>query len=370
VAAEVRRIREADLPEPLRRDWSEATPIGASGLGLDSLEQLGAIGALSETFDLDDGVLGAEPLQTVGDWIDWIMAVHGLGVGRIAVRTSGSTGVPRLCFHSVTDLLDETAFWSEHCRDRRRVVALVPASHLYGMIWTALLPGLLDVPLHVAFIGLPLGLAAGDLVVAVPEQWEVLLRLKRRFPEGIIGVSSAGSLDAGLAGELLDAGLKSLIDVYGSSETGAIGMRTLPSDPYELLPRWSMTASGESDWKLVDGGGTIVALPDHIERTGERSLRPVGRRDGAVQVAGHNVWPDRIAKLLRETEGVAEAVVRLSSTGRLKAFIVPREGHDPATLAINLELVAARLAGHERPKSFRFGNKLPRNNMGKLSDWI
>ncbi|MET0990744.1 MAG: hypothetical protein ABWX66_00005, partial [Lacisediminihabitans sp.] len=59
--------------------------------------------------------------------------------------------------------------------------------------------------------------------------------------------------------------------------------------------------------------------PDHVERTGERSLRPIGRRDGAVQVAGYNVWPERVAQVLRETEGVAEAAVRLGAGGLVLA---------------------------------------------------
>ncbi|MEG3163400.1 class I adenylate-forming enzyme family protein [Sphingomonas sp. PB2P19] len=369
VAAEVRRIRETELPEALRYDWPDAVPIGATGLGLDSLEQLGAVGALAETFDLDDGMLGAERAQTVGDWVDWVMKAHRSRAGRICVRTSGSTGAPRLCAHSVADILDEAALWAERCADRRRVVALVPASHLYGMIWTAVLPSLLGVPVRRATVGLSMGLAAGDLVVAVPEQWEALLRLMRRFPEGVVGVSSAGPLDDRLARNLIAAGLTQLIDVYGSSETAAIGTRIVPSSDYDLLPRWTMTARGEGDWQLVDRTGTTADFPDYIERTGERSLRPVGRRDGAVQVAGHNVWPERIAQLLRDSDGVAEATVRLGATGRLKAFIVPLAGQDPTTLAIDLERAVAHLAGHERPKSFRFGSRLPRNGMGKLCDW-
>ncbi|RZM28104.1 MAG: hypothetical protein EOP67_39960, partial [Sphingomonas sp.] len=52
-----------------RADWPETTPIGEDGLGLDSIEQLGALGALAEAFDLDDSLLGREPPQVVGEWI-------------------------------------------------------------------------------------------------------------------------------------------------------------------------------------------------------------------------------------------------------------------------------------------------------------
>lgn len=370
VAAEARRIREADLPRAAQGDWPEATAIGGDGLALDSLEQLGALGALAETFDLDDRLLDERPPRTVADWVDWIMLGQASTGGRITVRTSGSTGSPRPCVHAVADLLDEAAFLAERFGDRRRVLALVPAHHLYGIVWTALLPAALGVPVTVGTLGAPLGLRAGDLVVAIPEQWQAILRLNRRLPDDVVGVSSAGSLDERVATDLLAAGLTRMVDVYGSSETGAIAMREVPATAYELLPRWRLAARGDHDWQLIDGGGRIVELPDHVERTSERGLRPIGRRDGAVQVAGHNVWPERVAALLREADGVAEAAVRLHANGRLKAFVVPCEGSDPIALLAMLErFVAVRLPDPERPKSFRFGTALPRNMMGKLDDW-
>ena len=375
VASEVRRLRKGDTVWTGPNDWSEATPIGEDeagiGLGLDSLEQLGALGALAETFDLDDSLLGREPPCTVGGWIDWIMAGHAGNDGRITVRTSGSTGHPLPCIHVVADLLDEAAYLAAQLGARRRVVALVPAHHLYGMIWTALLPDALDVPVVVRMVGTPLDLLPGDLVVAVPNQWQGLQRLTRRFPEDVIGVSSAGPLEADTADALLAAGLARLVDVYGSSETGAIGLRDLPARDYVLLPRWTLAGDVDGDdWYLVDPTGTRINLPDHIERTGERALRPIGRRDGAVQVGGHNVWPDRVARLLQQADGVADAAVRLHTNGRLKAFIVPVDGHDRDSLSTHLDhVVATRLTSHERPRMFRFGASLPRNTMGKLEDW-
>lgn len=365
VAAEVERQRDARFGTTT---WTEEMPIGDDGVGLDSLERLGALGALAETFDLDDGVLSKDPPRTVGGWIDWVMRGQA-SRGRITVRTSGSTGTPRSCSHATADLLDEATFLAARFAGRRRVVALVPAHHLYGMIWTALLPSVLDVPVVVRSIGSALGLVAGDLVVAVPDQWQAMLRLTHEFPADIIGVSSAGSLPETLGTHLLAAGLDRLVDVYGASETSAIAMRDVPAAQYDLLPRWRLTADGD-DWRLVDRNGTIADLPDHVERTGERSLRPIGRRDGAVQVAGHNVWPAHVERTLGAVDGVAEVAVRLGANGRLKAFVVPRTGHDADALRAVLDrFVAARLTEQERPKTFRFGAALPRNAMGKMEDW-
>jgi len=368
-ASELRRQRGTDHPGA-KYEWPASTPIGNNGLGLDSMEQLGALGALAEAFDLDDSLLSDDPPQTVGAWVDWVMHAHVEGSGRMTVATSGSTGIPRPCEHDIADLMDEAAFLATQFSGRRRVVALVPAHHLYGIIWTALLPDALGVPVVVRAIGAPLGLAAGDLVIAVPEQWQALVRIARRFPMDVIGVSSAGFLNDRVAAGLLAAGLTRLVDVYGSSETGGIAMRDVPANGYDLLPRWRLSEHGDEDWRLVDRHGRFCDLPDYVERIGESALRPVGRRDGAVQVGGRNVWPERVANTLRTVDGVADVAVRLHAQGRLKAFVVPDPDRDPAQLLALIEQVmVARLADHERPKSFRFGPALPRNSMGKLEDW-
>lgn len=370
VAAEVHRIRDADLVVSDKGDWPEATLIGDGGLGLDSLERLGALGALAETFGLDDSLLDDSPPRTIGDWVDWIMLGHDAGAGHILVRTSGSTGNPQMCRHAIADLLDEAAFLAAKFPDRQRVIALVPAHHLYGMIWTALLPAALGLSVVVRRLGAPLGLRAGDLVVAVPDQWRAILRLARALPADVVGVSSAGPLDPATADDLLAAGLARLVDVYGSSETSAIGLRELPAADYDLVPRWRLGADGADDWQLIDRDGRAVAIPDHVQPTGERSLLRLGRRDGAVQIGGCNVWPERVAQVLREVKGVAAATVRLGANGRLKAFVVPHAASDPAGLPGLIDrAVAARLTEPERPKNIQLGSDLPRNTMGKLTDW-
>jgi 4-coumarate--CoA ligase len=369
VASELRRWRTTGAAPTDRDTWPEALPIGEDGLGLDSIEQLMALGALAETFGLEDSDLGREPPARVGDWIDWILRGHTAADGRMTVRTSGSTGRPKPCDHAIADLLDEAAFLATQIPGRRRVVALVPAHHLYGIIWTALLPAALGVEVVVRTIGTPFDLAPGDLVVAVPDQWRALLRLTRGFPADIVGVSSGGALDDRLAADLLADGLARLLDIYGSSETGGIALRDLPATAYTLLPRWHLLPK-DKDWQLGDDRGLCHALPDHIKRIGDRGLRPTGRRDGAVQVGGHNVWPGRVAIMLRTLDGVVDAAVRLGDDGRLKAFIVRDDAADPDLLSARIDqAIADRLAGPERPKSIRFGAALPRDALGKLADW-
>ena len=369
VAAEVGRLNGGSGHRLPKGEWPDDMLIGEEGLDLDSLEYLGAMGALADMFDGAETTLGSAAPRTVGDWIDWVGPATARPDATLTVATSGSTGTARRTSHSIPGLLAEAEFFATQFRDCTRVLAFVPGHHLYGLIWTALLPAALDAPALPGELGTDLGLQPGDLIVAVPDQWKVLLRLCRTFPEGVAGVSSGGQLPDELGPALRSAGLGRLVDIYGASETGAIGMREIPNAVFELVPRWHFD-SVDGTLALVDQQGRHEPLPDHIERVGPRSFRPLGRRDGAVQVGGLNVWPAQVATILQTCPGVAEVAVRLNADGRLKAFVVPELSGDIDALRNALvRFAAGHLPVQERPKRFNFGAALPRNGMGKLQDW-
>jgi acyl-coenzyme A synthetase/AMP-(fatty) acid ligase len=115
-------------------------------------------------------------------------------------------------------------------------------------------------------------------------------------------------------------------------------------------------------------------VQDTLEWSGERLFRPAGRIDQAIQVAGVNVYPDRVRRVLMEHPAVLDAAVRrlhAGDEGRLKAFLVLRSGFaGSAELHVDIEAwVATHLTSPERPRAFTFGATLPRDSAGKLTDW-
>jgi len=90
-------------------------------------------------------------------------------------------------------------------------------------------------------------------------------------------------------------------------------------------------------------------------------------------VGGTNVFPARVRQVLLDHPQVSDAVVRMMTSeegSRLKAFVVPAPGADATALRAELwRWSASRLTAPERPKAFRIGDELPRDVMGKLSDW-
>lgn len=367
----------------LPRTCSEDMPLGgasAAGLGCDSLELLWLAAAVNETFHLheaalDDDLSGA---STFGGWLDCVEAAWASGVASITFSTSGSTGRPKRCVHAAETLQAETAFLADLFRGRRRIVSLVPAHHIYGFLFTAMLPDRLGIErLDAANLGvghLSRELAPGDLVVTFPERWHWLERSLRSWPEDVEGVVSTAPCPPELIAALCERGLATMTEVYGSSETAGLGVRRRPESSYRLMPRWRFAEPFDPEApEVLDRTGERVTLPDRIVRHGRDGFELAGRRDGAVQVGGVNVFPEHVAALLRSRPNVRDAAVRLmrpEEGTRIKAFVVPKPGIDAVQLRADLRTwIEAELPAAERPIAITFGSELPTGPMGKPFDW-
>ena len=375
--AELSRLRPGSaLPA---RPWPELLAIGEAGLGCDSLEKLSLAAALGRALRLDRSGLEDHLLArtTLGSWIELAALCLSREDGSLVFSTSGSTGEPKYCEHPLELLEQEVDFLAGLFADRRRIVSVVSSRHIYGFLFSVLLPARLGVPVHRRLdrstVGLGADLLAGDLLIGFPDFWRLAGRSVDHFPAGVEGVTSTAPLPRDIPGVLTTLGLGRLVEIYGSSETAGIGWRPASEENFTLFPYWSR--SSETLVRRLPGGNeSLYAPPDRLDWTTPRQFSAQGRLDDAVQVGGHNVHPARIAALLESHPAVAAASVRLmrpDEGDRMKAFIVPSE---PCADTARLAEILARWADEsltpaERPKSFRFGSALPRNPIGKAADW-
>ncbi|MGS2586018.1 acyl-CoA synthetase [Streptomyces hebeiensis] len=123
---------------------------------------------------------------------------------------------------------------------------------------------------------------------------------------------------------------------------------------------------------------TEAAFVDGWFRTGDMAVRDpdgqvriVGRKaTDLIKSGGYKIGAGEIENVLLEHPGVREAAV----TGepdpdlgeRVVAWIVPARAEEPPSAEELADHVAAQLAAHKRPRTVRYLQALPRNDMGKI----
>lgn len=164
----------------------------------------------------------------------------------------------------------------------------------------------------------------------------------------------------------------------GSSETAGLAWRADPGHPYTLAPGRTRIHTGPSPsqggirLQLPDGASVGLAVQDELAWLNDTDFQLLRRTDHTVQVGGHNVSPDWVAAQLMSHPAVKEAAVRLHdriTPPRLKAFVVL---HAPGNID-QREAVEAWAVNHlpwyAAPCAIKYGVRLPKNALGKASDW-
>lgn len=360
-------------------DWS------SNGLALDSLGCMDMATAASVWCNAYDAAFEDLFLakRNVADWAEAMHRARNAGATGFTFSTSGSTGKPQFIRHDQDSLVEEANSWAQVLLSSAsavsRIVTLVPCHHIYGFIWGVLLPRALGVPvLDASHEALP-ELLDGDLLVAVPDQWQWLASSSRAEPVRVQGVTSTSPISSALHVRLVTAQgavparLTRLLQIYGSTQTGGVAWRDGPQKPYTLAPGRSRSAGGGVELVLPSGALVPLALQDEVVWTSLNQFDLLGRTDSCVQVGGHNVSTNWVAQQLSAYPSVQEVSVRLDTSAslpRLKAFVVLRAPADDFQKASLQSWALETLPWYAALSSITYGKELPRNVMGKPSDWL
>ena len=369
------------LPDSHDSSWPDWSSVG---LGLDSLACLqlataAAVWCNAQGTGFEDLFLSKRNAKS---WAEAMQRARSAGASGLTFSTSGSTGRRQHIRHAFDSLLAEAHSWAQVIRASaspvRRVVTMVPCHHIYGFIWGVLLPKALDVPVtDVSHEALP-ELLAGDLLIGVPDQWNWLAGSVRSGESQVQGVSSTAPMSSPVHQRLITAEgaappkLARLLQIYGSTETGGIGWRDDPDAPYTLAPGRSCSASGKVELLLPGGALVPLALEDEVRWTGTNQFELLRRTDHCVQVGGHNVSVTWVKEQLLAYPAVEDASVRLDTSSffpRLKAFVVLKAPANQAQQMGLQEWALENLPWYAALGSICYGTELPRNAMGKPTDW-
>lgn len=372
----------------LNPDTSISSLTHSNSFAADSIERLALAARINQFFHLHETGIEDYLLRKhrLGEWVDIVVQAIHAGTRHISFQTSGSTGAAKICTHTLASLWQETAFLATVLQPVQKIIACALPHHIYGWLFTVMLPTYLNNPV-IRAMDLSPGklrtlLEPGDLFISFPTYWAYLADSLPDLPSGISGVTSTAPCPPELTKRLLTNGLERFIEVYGSSETGGVGYRinTIHEQPeyYTLFEYCSLHQRAEHRPIIhrIKPDGTIEEqlCMDTILQSGDRLFRPTGRLDVMVQVAGINVSPEAVAKKLCTNPWIKEASVRQMNSdnhGRLKAFFVLREPYlpEPELRQTIQRWIHEHLTTPEQPVTISFGNTLPRNSLGKLTDW-
>ncbi|MGO9931998.1 MAG: AMP-binding protein [Steroidobacteraceae bacterium] len=297
------------------------------------------------------------------------------------VFTSGSTGTPlpyKKTWGPLARCVQDGAPRLRLLDGRAHtLVGTVPPQHMYGFESTVLLALLTgnafsaerpfypaDVAAAVARVPRPRAL------VTTPVHLRALLSSAVEFPPLELVVSATAPLAQELAREVESKYQTSLLEIYGSTETGQIATRrTAESLAWKLWPDVRLEVSG--DRVVAHGGHVEQATPmcDVIEITAPDEFLLHGRTADLVNVAGKRSSFGYLNAQLNAIPGVLDGAFFLSEelTGsngvaRLGAAVVA----PGLSVAILTEQLRQRLDPVFMPRPLLLVDRLPRNATGKL----
>lgn len=320
-----------------------------------------------------------------------LAAIPAIAPGQAAaiLFTSGSTGEPaahaktwgQLC--AGADALLAALGWPRE--PALAIVGSVPPQHMFGLETTVLLPWRAGVPVHA---GKPL--LAADLEAALRDcarpAWWMATPMHLRAPlqsgaalEGLAGiVASTMSLPPPLAREAEARWNVPVVEIYGSTETGALATRRAAADAdWAPLPGVVIRGQGDGDEARFSAEGPhipgVTALGDRLALGEGGRFRWLGRANDLVKVAGRRASLAALNRALLEIPGIDDGVITFPP----QPTPAPDESHPARRLAAfyasaTLEpgevvaLLRERIDPAFLPRPIHRVAHLPRNANGKL----
>ena len=310
-------------------------------------------------------------------------SVPGIPTSQLAaiVFTSGSTGTP-VPYKKTWGLLarciqDGAPRLGLSDGRSHTIIGTVPGQHMYGFESTVLLALLsgnafsAERPFYPADVAAAVKLVPRPrALVTTPIHLRTLLTSEVEFPPVDLVVSATAPLSQELARDVEEKYKTSLLEIYGSTETGQIAIRrTAETAAWRLWPGVHLSVANEQVYAQGGHIEQLTAMCDVIEITGPEEFLLHGRTADLVNVAGKRSSFAYLNAQLNSIPGVVDGAFFLregltGSTGvaRLGAVVVA-PGLSVAALTEHLR---QRIDPVFLPRPLLMVEQLPRNATGKL----
>ncbi|TFH43439.1 MAG: long-chain fatty acid--CoA ligase [Chrysiogenales bacterium] len=334
---------------------------------------------IDRPIDLPDGVRGIIPVQDV--WKP--VSARDPESVFLKLFTGGSTDRPRTWSKTPASMIGEAHYQAMKygITGNDLFAATVPPYHIYGLLFTVLIPFLASAAVVEGVHLFPGEIAAAlrndpvSVLVSVPVHYRAL-NGTRIIDHGLrLAFSSAGPLDVKDADAFYRETGICVEEIYGSTETGGVACKSSAAGRELLEP------FGPVRWK-IDGGLLSVKSPfisrdlpvdregffitgDMADKVGDDRFLILGRADSVVKVGGKRVDLAEVRERIRRIAGVRDAFVfsLADRAGRGSAIAaIVESDFDETRLR---EMLAGELEPYAVPRRIRVVKRMPSTSSGK-----
>jgi hypothetical protein len=304
---------------------------------------------------------------------------------RIFLQTGGTTGQPRIWQKTAGNLLGEVLRHAHALQvdTGDHILATVPPHHIYGLLFSVLLPLVSRATVERASPFFPQEIAerivttAATILVSTPAHLRALSATLTSRHQLRLVLSSGAPLSAADAADFFARTGLWPLEVYGSTETGGIAVRRqdVADAPWSPLPQVDCRLQGDGDVLCVhspylspdaskDEDG-FFSTADRAQHATDGRFNLLGRVDGVVKVGGKRVALPDIEKIIAALDRVQDAVVMAlpSESGRGQE-IVALVASDRQAADLTREL-RERLPSPSWPRRLRCVPAIPTTSAGK-----
>lgn len=318
------------------------------------------------------------------------------------VFSSGSTGDALRCdktfgqlFREVETLSDTFQINADH-----RFYSTVPAHHIYGLLFSVLLPYRNGATTSRTSTLLPMEVASALIesgathLVTVPAHLQSIVETGQlpKLPQNITVFCSGAPLSSELAARTAARFGWNVIDILGSSETGGLGYRYAGKNEPSYRPfagvHLTVSETGVSVVSPHLPNHEPISIADNIALQSDGTFVHHGRRDRIIKVGGTRVSLTEIERAATHVFGGAKTIALAQSRkGPAQASAVQREGstdgqlrdweiwlvierEQPLSVIEVRQKLAPELHPLALPRRVRVVSKFPVDDRGKVTDLL
>jgi len=300
----------------------------------------------------------------------------------VRLHTSGSTGTPVPQVKTLSQLARGAEMLGEHLEQTidgglaalRQIVCSVPPQHMFGEETSVMLSLVHGIPVLDRRPLLPADVRAafewcegGAAWVTTPLHLRAFVQAGEGLPNCRAVIASTMPLAPALAAQaeaLIEA---PVLEIYGSTEPGAVAMRRTARDvQWRLLQgvRFEKAARGMLVWG--EHFTSPQLLDDEIELDVHGTFRLQGRHGDMIKIAGRRASLAGLNQLLQDLPGLADGVFYQPSTGTPTKRLVLIHSGEPLDRGAAKAWLRERIDPVFLPRAIIHVEHLPRTDNGKL----